>query len=364
MEYILLIFIVIFIFGQVLEYIDSIPITIFLDTIALFLVLLFSYGVTYTADWTMYSWFYKIKFDETDYVFYWLTQFFSKHNYSYEQLFQFHIVVTTFLNFFVIKKFTRNYFYVILVYYIVNYVHAVNQIRYFLGLPFILFGFYYLLQKKNILISIIMFIIGYLCHSALLVLLVFIPLYYIPIKNYFKIILLGSLGLTFIIYIIFRLKLGDALDHFGAYFGKEYNSSFLGGLFNALPYLLFFTFLFLESNNILKKHPEYFEDKKFRFLYKIAFFPIIFVFASFSVQILGHRYVLPFIIFWVIYYLYLIKDLPRKQKFLKILNLTFLNIVVVCCFYIFPDFLLKENHYTNELIDMFKSDKFLKNIFF
>ncbi len=364
MEYILIIFILQFIFGQLIQNLNSKPLTLFFDVIAFGLVLLFSIGITYTADWQMYYWFYKIEFDETDYAFYWLSIYFTDHGYSYEDLFRFHIIVISVLNYILIKKFSFNYFYVIITYYVVNYVHAVNQIRYFMGFPLMLLGFHYLIRKNNWLVAIPLFVLSYLCHSALVVLLIFIPIYRIPTKHYIKFIFFGALATTIVIYTVLKLKLGDALDHFGAYFGKEFNSSFMGGLFNALPYLIYYTFLIIESNKLLKNNPHYYEDKNFQFLHKISFFPLVFVFASFFVQILGHRYVLPFVIFWNIYYLYLIKDLSTKRRSMKLALFGIVHIIVVCCFYIFPDFVLKENHYLLELVDMLKSDKILKEIFF
>lgn len=313
----------------------------------------------------MYYWFYKIEVDETDPMFYWISLFFKDHSFSYEAVFQFHIIVITLLNYILIKKYTRNYFYVIIVYLVINYVHSVNQIRYFLGFPFLLLGFYYLFQRKNIVISITLFILAYLCHSALSVLLVFIPLYYfIPVRRYMTYITLGTLGASVILYLLIKFGFAVEIEHFGAYFGKEYDSSFLGGLFNALPYIIYYAYLIIESRSILKEYPEYYDDKKFAYLYKISFFPLIFVPASFAIQILGHRYVMPFVIFWTIYYLYLIHDLPNKTKSIKLIVFSLIHIVVACVFYVLPDFILKDNHYAEELQDIIKSIKYLNDYFF
>lgn len=315
------------------------------------------------ADWEMYRWFFKLENNQTDFVFYKLSVLFHSMHLSFVELFQFHIVLITLINYFLITRFTKNYFYVMLAFMVLNYVHSVNQIRYFLGFPILCLGFYYLILGRKIILSVVLFILAYLCHSALSVLFIFIPLYYLISKEKFiRIISLGAVSIILIVFIIFRFNLAGKFNHFGDYLMEENVMSFVGGLYTAFPYFLNLGFLYFLNKSILKTFPEYVNDSVYVFLYKISFFSVLFIPISFLIDILGHRYVIPFHIFWCIYFLYLTKDLEHKDRTIKFFMFGVIQIVSAMFFYIFPDYVLKSNHYLDELQTMIKSIKYLKNL--
>jgi len=362
--FLVLIFFLHFIIGQIIENLPSKMVSIFFNLVLFALILFFSVGVTYTADWRMYYWFFKFEDDKTDFVYYRLTLLFKKWGLSFEDLFKFHIITINILYFFLIRRFTRNYFYVMLVFIVINYVHSVNQLRFFLGLPLMHLGFYYLFQKKKLLLAIPLFILGCLCHSALLLLLLLIPLYSISMKKYMMFLGFSTILSFIIIMILLKTGLLLALAHFGEYFDEGETSSFLGGLFNAMPYMIYLVFLYVENKKIVKKFPQYLEDKHYQYLYKLSFFPIIFIPPAFVAPVIGHRYVIAFLIIWVIFYLYLIKGMSNKQKFQKFLMFACVHILVACFYYIFPDYISKENHYMLELERMLKSANYLKSLIY
>ena len=149
----LLIVIIHLIFGLLIENIKSRAFSIPLNILLIFTILVFTVGITYTADWYMYEYMYEQEDDTTDFVFYSLSKLFNKLRLPYDNLFIFHLISTLLIYFFLITKFTRNYFYVFLVYILLDYVHLTNQIRYYLGFPILLTGFYYLFYKKNYIIK-------------------------------------------------------------------------------------------------------------------------------------------------------------------------------------------------------------------
>lgn len=315
------------------------------------------------ADWEMYRWFFKLETDRTDFIFYRLSVLFNDMQLKFTDLFQFHIIITIFINYFLITRFNKNYFYVMLAFMVLNYVHSVNQIRYFLGFPFLCLGFYYLMLNKKIVVAVLLFILACLCHSAISLLLIFIPIYYfINRKNFLNFILLGSFLVVATIFLIFKFNLAGKFNHFGDYLVQENMTSLVGGLYTAFPYILNLAFLYILNKDVLKIFPEYEHEPVYVFLYKISFFPLLFIPISFLIDILGHRYVIPFHIFWCIFFLFLTKDLEHKNRTVKFLIFGAIQIVCAMFFYIFPDYVLKDNHYRDELETMMMSIKYLKDI--
>ncbi|SMP94823.1 EpsG family protein [Epilithonimonas pallida] len=320
-------------------------------------------GIRYTADWDMYYLFFKQQNEKTDFIFYTLSKLFAKYHYNYNDLYSFHIVMIVIIYYILITRFSRHFFYIFLAYITLDYVHFTNQIRYYLGFPILMIGFYYLFYKKKYIFSILLIILSILCHSALSILLIFIPIYFIPKKKYFTYILRISLFVFVIVYYIFNTGLGKVLQHFGAYLEKDNVSSFVGGLFNALPYIFYLLFLILISRKLLKKYDRA-DNPTFEFVFKITFFSFIFLPGALILQIVGHRYLFPFAIFWIIYFLYLIQPLPNKEKFKYFFMFFLLNVLCGFTIYILPDVLNIDNLFMKELKHTMKSINYLRGYFY
>lgn len=364
MIFIVILCVILFYIGQFIERMPSRFIAYIFNGI-LFLVLLYCFlDFTYTADWGMYYLFFKREESSTDPVFYWLALFFKKSLYlNYTDLYKFHIVLIISLYYFLISRFTKNIFFIFLAYLMLDNVHLVNQIRYYMGFPILMSGFYFLFYRKRYLLAIVLIVIALLCHSGLAFLLLFIPAYYfIPVQKFYKYVIVMS-GVIFIVALfIFNSSLGTILNHFGSYFGKDNQSSFLGGLYNAIPYLLFTVFLFIETISLLRKNPEIEQDLKFKFLYKISFFAMIFIPGSFLIQIIGHRYVMTLSIFWLLYYyVYFIKNQQPKVQLVRFSFLTCIIFVSSLFIYIAPYYIFGHSHFSEEFLDMIKSSDKLKD---
>ena len=340
------------------------PLSILANLLLITSILIFTVGITYTADWLMYDWIYKKEDDSTDFVFYELSKLFNKYQLEYEDLYIFHIVCSLLIYFILITKFTRNYFYVFLIYILLDYVHFTNQIRYYLGLPILLTGYYFLFYRKKYIISIILIGFSLLCHVGLAALLLFIPAFYlIPQRKFIKFILLGSLVVALIVFLLMQGGLALMLDHYDAYFSSEYESSFIGGIFNGLPYMIYYSFILIEIPKLIKR--KIIEDPlKYELLFKLTFFSLLFLPGSFFLQILGHRYIMPFVIFWVIFYLYLVRDLPQKEKLFKMIVFGIIHFAAIFSIYILPEYLLPQNHFMEQLEYTIQSIPYLKDLFF
>lgn len=352
-----------FVVSFIAENLNRKPLYAILNIFLLLFVLFFTLGITYNADWLLYEWFYdNYKIDQRDFVYTELSKIFNSFYLPYEDLYIFHLLVYTFLFYLLIRKFTWNYFYVFLIYFFLDYVHYTNQIRYYLGFPIMIFGLYYLLYRKNYILSVGLIVLAILCHSALALLLLFLlAFYFIPTKKYIKISLIISVFFAAVIFVLMQGGLGLVIKHYDNYLSSENESSIIGGIFNSLPYMVYLTYLVIEYYRIKKKYDIDLEHPKTVLLFKLAYFPLILSLGSIFLQIIGHRYIMPLSIFGFLFYLQIIKDLPQNVKFAKMLIFTIINFVAIFSIYYLPEFVLKESHFMNELEKTLKSIPYLKD---
>ncbi|MEY8759773.1 EpsG family protein [Chryseobacterium tongliaoense] len=362
MTLLIILCVILFYIGQLIEQLPSKFVAYIFNATLFFVVTYCFLDFTYTADWDMYYYFFKHEDDKTDPIFYWLTLSFKKLYLTYTDLYKFHIVLIISLYYFLISRFTKNIFFIFLAYLILDNVHLVNQIRYYLGFPILMTGFYFLFYHKKYLLSLILITVALLCHSGLSFLLICIPVYYfIPVNKFYKYIIILS-GLIFVIALfIFNSALGTVLNHFGDYFEKGNKSSFLGGLYNGIPYILFTVFLYIQTISLIREKPEIIEDPQFKFLYKISFFAMIFIPGSFIIQIIGHRYVMTLSVFWLLYYyIYFLKDQAPKRKLTRFIYITGIVFVSGLFIYIIPNYIFGNSHFAEEFQDMIESSDILK----
>lgn len=352
------------IIGLVNENLQDKMVATFFNIILIVLSLILTVGITFNSDWNMYYYLFKLEHFKTDFMFTLLTKIFKEFGLGYEDLFIFHIISIIFLFFLLISKFTRNFVYVFLIYFLLDYVHFTNQIRYYLGFPIMILGLYYLLNKRNYILGIGLGILSILFHNGLAVLLLFIPLFLIKDKNYLKILLYCSVAFALFLFLVLQYGIGISFSHFDSYLGGEYETSIIGGIFNALPYIIYLSFLLFEFFRITNNYPDKMNDQEFVFLMKLSFFSVLFLLSSLFLQIIGHRYILPFSIFWIIFYLKMISGLPHKIRFLKMVLFSLVHLLALMCIYILPDLFLPQNHMKEELYLIIESIPYLKDVLY
>ena len=340
--------------GQLIEIYKLKVLAVLAAVILLGLTFYFTLGLYYTADYEFYDYMFRREL-KTDLLYEFLTKVFKANYWEFHDLFVTHLILYVLLFYFVISRFTINVFYVFLTYILFDYVHFSNQIRYFLGFGFMLVAFYSLYNKRYI--AFVLFAgLALTSHIALVVLLSFIPVYYlIKPEKYFRYLVLSSVACFFIVYLSFSLGVGREIEHFGEYFKEDGISSFLGGLYNSTVYIVLLTLIYFETRRYLRKNPDAFDDLTFNFLFKIVFYTVIFIPTSFFIQIAAHRYVMPFVIFYVIFYLYLIKNNSARIKNLKMMLFSSVCFLLSLIVYYVPYFLFPENHFMTEIERMLKS---------
>lgn len=349
-------------FGFLIENVRNKHLSFTLGIILLIIAMVFTLGINYTADWNMYYWLFISEGDKTDVVFYQLTLLFNSLNLDFKDLVVFHLTCSLLLYFYLIRKFSPNFFYIFLMYILLDYVHFTNQIRYYLGFPILMLGLYYMIEKKKYFLSILLIIISILCHKGLITLLLFIPAYYlIPMRNYLKIIVASSIFIAGVTFLVMQGGLALVIEHYDSYFNKDYNSSLLGGLMNGLPYMVYYTFLLTEYF-FSRKREGVVSDSNTLLIKKLTFFPLLFLPGSFFLQILGHRYILPFAIFWGIFYLNLIRNQPKNIRLIKMILFGIVHFVAIYCIYVLPDALDIKNHFLKELELIIQSIPYLDGI--
>lgn len=354
MSILIIVYILIFLVGAFSERFQNKAFTTVTSIFCIMLMLYFTLGITYTADYNMYAYFFK-KGSGLDYFFDFLSIQFQNLHLNFHDLYDFHIVSMIFLYYLISRKFKSNFFYIFLLYISLDYVHFVNQIRFYLGFPILLLAFYELSRRKWFYF-LVLTVLALLCHIALSTLLIFVPIYYlISEKGYIKKMLLLSAICFALVYLLFIKGLGSQIEHYGEYFNKSGISSFYGGVFYAIPMIVLVTFFYFQSIQYKKRNKNYSDDKEFIFLYKLSFLPVIFIPTSFFLQIAGQRYVLPFLFIWLIFFLKMLKN--QKSHF-KINQMFLMFIIFVFCgsfYYILPDYILKENHFLFELTKTLES---------
>lgn len=363
---ILLISILIFVFSLFFQFVEDKTLNV--HVIFIFSLILFyyiTYGVTDTADWEGYLFRFDDSEAKTDMVFKYLTLAAVVLGYSFEVIYQFHLLVFGFLFAFFISRFTKNIFLVLIFYLIIYYVPLVNQIRYYLALSFFLNGMYLMFCTKKKTLSFIMLFFAILSHSSMVVLCLFPILSHFSNRgDYLKRVLYASCGLFFLVFCFVTLGISNFLDHYDEYFGKEMTSSVLGGIFNVLPHIFFLIFLYLNDKRVVQKFPELLQDSKYKLLYRLSFYTIIFIPASLYIQVLAHRYVHAFLIVWLCYYLYALSfEKSFKPYIYGLLQLFVMLLFIVSYTYILSPMLFgEEGSYRFEFIRSFNSIDYLPDI--
>jgi hypothetical protein len=353
-------------FSLIFQFVENNKINVYLIFIfSLSLFYFFTYGVTDTADWEGYIY----KFDDTeastDIIFRYLTLLAVLLGYSFEVIYQFHLMFFGFLFAFFISRFTKNIFLVLIFYLVISYVPLVNQIRYYLALSFFFNSMYFMFCSKRRTLSIVLLIFSVLSHSSMFILCLFPILSHLSTgSNYLKRCIYASIGFFFVVFSFITLGISNFLNHYDQYFGKEMTSSVLGGIFNVLPHLIFLIFLYLNNEKAVEKYPDLLEDTKYKFLYRLSFFTVIFIPASLYIQVLAHRYVHALLIVWICLYLYTLSfEKLFKPYFYGLLQLLLMLFFIIGYTYILSPMLFgEEGSYRFEFVRSFNSIDYLPDI--
>jgi hypothetical protein len=322
--------------------------------IFLSLFLYFTTKITYTADYDMYSNFYDWNYDETDFLFRNLITFYHKNNWGFHALFATHVVAITLLFYFFIVKLNANVFYILSIFIAVIFIPYINQIRYFLAFPFFLLASYYLFYSRNLFLFFLFGLLGALSHSGVIVLYSYFLFYLFVPERFHSIILKYTAAVLFLAsYLLFNTSFYLYFDHFGEYLRNGNQSSILGGIFNVLPILATLVPLFLLD----KKYTGNRQDKTYLFLKRTSFFTVAFIPASIFIQIIGQRYVFPFLVVWIMFFLFLLRDKKISIRNRYIIFSYLFLVFILYLQYRFGEIFFGKSFYYEELKETLKSIK-------
>lgn len=317
----------------------------FLGITVVVVFLYFATQITYTADYDMYYSFYDWSYDKTDFLFRNLIDIYRDNSWGFHSLYQTHIIAITLLFCFFISRFSSNFFYILLIFVALIFTPYINQIRYYFAFPCFLLASYYLLYNRKLILFFLFAVLGVLSHSAITLLYVYFLFYlFTPEKYYAPILKFGTVILFVLSYLISTTGLMEVFEHFGEYMKDENQSSVLGGVFNILPTLTLLIPLYILD----RKYKGDRTDKMYIFLKKTSFFTVILIPASIFMQILGQRYVLPFLVVWLIFFLYLIRDQKFGTKTNYLIASYFVVLIALILQYTFAEMVFGESFYYEE----------------
>ena len=265
----------------------------------------FAAQISYTADYELYRSFYTWEYDETDFIYRNAVLLFKDKQWGFQALYGSHIIAITLLFSFFILKFSKNLFYIFGFFVVLIFIPYINQIRFYLAFPCFLLASYYLLYKRNWILFGVFAVLGALSHSAVTVLYSYFFFYLFVPKKFYNIIFYSAISILFVAsYILSSSDLYTYFEHFGEYMKTENQSTILGGIFNILPTITLIVPIYLLDRKYLGDR----NDSTYRFLKTTSFFTAVLIPASIFMQIIGQRYVFPFLVVWIIFFLFLIKD--------------------------------------------------------
>ena len=322
-------------------------------------VYIFSGFVTYTPDWAGYEE-TTTNIVQSDYFFNYIRDLVVSLGYEYREI---HLIFTgiyTFLLIIFISRFYNNPFLIALIYVSIIFLYYATQIRFFLGYFSICLAFYYFYVQYNKTRFIIFLLFGFINHYSLLIFLIYFFFFKIEIKKLAKLVILIALT-TFVIISLFHNVfdlLSSILFRFSDYFNYEKFSSFKGALYTFLPALLFFYLTEVYAKKKLLRFPQIKNDKMFIFLYRFSIIPYILIGFAFYIQIIGHRFIIPAVLFQLLLLFYLSKFNSKIQNTNLYITIFAFSIIYLFYIYFLPNIINLPGR-TEIVIEMLNSNSIL-----
>jgi hypothetical protein len=313
--------------------------------------------VSYTPDWAGYEYWinsltgkgflFKLFINK------WVT---SPSDYS--KLHIVYISIYTTLLLFIIAKFCRHYIALIaLIYLTIIYVFYATQIRYFLAYYLAMNAFYYFIIKKNVALSVVLFILAALSHLSILLCLFLLFFIFKEATVFRKYVILSSFIGFILLPILASLFKRLNVDLYFSYYiiDPRNESSLLGGLFSFLPFIISIILLEIDIKRTVRKNNGIIKEAEFNYLYKMAVGPYIFFGLALKRQIFGYRFITVSFIFQLLLFAYLLKYVGKNEKIIKLFSSIFFIIFTLVYIYYVPNLFDKSSLY-DLLVPIIKSN--------
>jgi hypothetical protein len=327
----------------------------------LLLIILLGF-VSYTPDWLSYQNFFSLNNSNQEIGFEESKKLFKSFNLEYKDLHLAYVSIYAVLLSLLVYRFERNIVLVLMLYLPINFLFITTQVRFFLAYFLVITGFYYLIILKQSRYSFVFFVLGLLSHYSMVLLAPFYFLSRFSIKVYtIRIIYFSaSIFAVFLVAPIIFLRIGISKQATDAYLSASAISSFLGGVYIFIPSMLISLINHRIFNAIVIKRPELVYDIKFEFLYKMSYYPYLFLGVAFFIQIVGHRFIFSGLLFQFLLLLYISRFesgmRPRLLLYSCIYSLFFFLYI-----YVLPGFFLNGTLW-QETVKTFNSNRILNSL--
>lgn len=284
--------------------------------VSFLLLLCISGFATFTPDWFGYELFFTTNDYVKEPVFGFVKMVIANFGGSVKDLHLLYITTYSFILVFLISEFDRRIFIVVILIYPILFIYYTTQIRYFLAYYLACLALYKYYVDRKITVSIVIGILGVLSHYSILLLIPVLFTNKIDISKYAKKMLIWAI-IIFVIFFfnaIVVLKFLGLTESYKSYINQSNSSTLFGGLVNFGPLLLIFYFNYRYLKQLIFKYPRLILDRKFLFLYRLAYYPVIFSFISLITQEIGRRFILPSFLFHILILVYL-STRVKNEKF-------------------------------------------------
>lgn len=332
-------------------------------TFAAILFYLLLFNVTSNSDWQIYEHMFLVE-NQRDLLFYFITIFVKHLGYEYPVVYKIHITLIGCGLIFFISRFSKNYLLIILTIILMFFIVQIsNQIRYYLAFALFINSIYFLIVQEKKKYFLLFAVLSILSHFSILLLYLFLFFYYkFNLNKSIKITLLYAVVFLAVILSIDTLAFFGRLEYFNAYLQEDAQSTLIGGLFNTLIWIFWIALVFFR-NRYLSAYHSLENDKKYQFLYKVSLFPIIFVPTGMFMIVFASRYLMPFLIVWIIFFFYSMIYENNKQRVKTILTFSFFVIITSFYYYILPQFLFDEKIRVTQLMYIVMSNTSINFLF-
>jgi len=285
--------------------------------VSFLLVTIVSGFATYTPDWFGYELFFTTDDYIKEPLFRFIKIIIVSLGGNLYDLHLFYISIYSFIFVYIISKFTKNIFFVVILIYPILFIYYTTQIRYFLGYFLFCLALYKYYVDKKLTFGTVLGILGILSHYSVLL---FVPILItnkITISKFAgRMVVFGII--IFIIYLfsaVFILKFLGLSNSYETYLFQSNSSSLLGGLFNFSLLLSIFYYNYRHLKQLMIKYSGLKSDVKFLFLYRLAYYPLVFSLITLITQEIGRRFILPAFLFHILLLIYVYTRVNRKDKF-------------------------------------------------
>lgn len=271
--------------------------------LAYFVFVLLFYGIRYTADWATYTQMIEHPELSLDLLFRFLAER-VRGECGFSYIYKLHIVLMGGIYLLLLKR-TVGCPFLAVIYAIDIYLFMANQIRFYLAWPLMLLAVLSFYRKEFVAFALLAFL-AVMSHKSLILLLPAVlvcdwALHRWPFSRALVILTAITLASGLLTWVDFGS--GFWLGRLQVYQKMVKDATFIGAVYNQLPYLVCLALVVSVHRRVLKAFPNVLtEDGTYRYLLVLSLTPLLFVGFSFYVMIFSQRFSQSMILIWFMYF--------------------------------------------------------------